>query len=555
MKKRKAARWLFPLILVLLGAAVIWFLHRFTVTDESLYYIDWTSAVRVEADGSETPFDPTAYTNQPEEEGFYRFTGTLPEGLGSGYLLFEISGEDLTLFLNGEEIYASSSASLEGAAGMSQASVMLPEGASGELVMTCAVRSQTAMFPPLLRFVPETFDYANTLSYANLYGIPAGAAAIAFLLTVFLLLLGIFRGIPDWSLIPLALAALGLMTYRLVQSCGYYFLPENAVAVLAWPGFAWLAPLALLAYLLMNRRRHFWRRLGIATAFIAGLLLVFYLISLARNGYMAIYLNAEISGLFRSGLYDGLLTWVTLWLTLISTLLAVYEAIRSFSSQQTENRSLRLRQELLLKDYRNLQQKMQDGAALRHEFRHQLTALYTLHRQGEYEKLGELLEKMKSDSSQAAAVQYSENFVVNTILRDAAARAARSGVTFSAQAPLPEKLSVPEDDLCILLMNMLDNALEASAETKDPKKRWIRFRAEVRNGYLAVRCENAFSGEFPKTKNGRPVSTKEDPASHGFGIPQMAAVAERYGSLLDIRYSSDHVFTVQTALKLPEKAG
>lgn len=551
---KKLSRLIFPLILALLCAGVIWFLHNFTVSEGSMVYIDWTTSVKISPDGTESPVDPDTYTNSPDTAGYYRFTGTLPEGHGSGYLLFEVSGEELTLYLNGEELYSSYSVSPEGVPGMSQARVAIPKNASGEVVMTCAVRSQAnAMFPPLLRFMPDNLEETESMAYANLYGIPAGAAAVALLLTAAVFLLGCYRKQPDWSLIPLFLAALSLMFYRLVQSCGYFFLPESLLRILSWSGFAWLAPAGLAVYLVMNRRRSFWRLLGIITAWSAGILAVFYLISLAQGSYLSFYLHSELTSLLQSGYYDGLLTWITLWLTLVSVFISAYGVMRSFAVQQAETRTLKLKNELILENYQTLRTKMRDNASLRHEFRHQLTALYSLHRLGDYKGLGSLLEELKQADAGTVPVQYTENITLNAILQDAASRASAAGTDFSARIHVPDTLTIPESDLCILLMNMLDNALDACARISDKKRRRIRFQAETRNGFLTVKCENTYEGEIQKGPGDRLKSSKSDADSHGFAIPQMSEVAKRYGSLLDISYTDEHEFIVQTALRMPRQ--
>lgn len=49
---------------------------------------------------------------------------------------------------------------------------------------------------------------------------------------------------------------------------------------------------------------------------------------------------------------------------------------------------------------------------------------------------------------------------------------------------------------------------------------------------------------------GRLQTRKDDPASHGFGLAQMRAVAEKYSSVLDISWTEER-FTVQTALQNP----
>lgn len=148
---KKAARWICPIVFLVLCAGVIWFLHLFTVTDEEMTYIDWQSAVQIAEDGTEMPYPLNdSVTNTPEQDGAFRFTTMLPEGLGDGYLLFETSGLELSMSFNGDEIYSSTAVLPEGMFGMSTANIPLPEGASGELTVTCTILDNTnTMFPPL----------------------------------------------------------------------------------------------------------------------------------------------------------------------------------------------------------------------------------------------------------------------------------------------------------------------------------------------------------------------------------------------------------------------
>ncbi len=552
---KKAARWICPMVFLVLCAAVFWFLHLFTTTDKTMTYIDWQSGVQIAQDGTETPYDALReYTNTPEFDGAFRFTTTLPEGLGVGSLLFETSGLELSLSLNGEELYSSAATLPAETPGMSSANIPLPENAAGELTMTCTILdNDNAMFPPMVRFIPNGMTDAQSMAYANLYGIPAGITALALLLVIGLFLLSILRQKAEWSLIPLALALVGLTFYRLVQSCGYYFLPEAAVQILSWKGFSWLTPLALVVYLVMNRRRDFWRLLGRAAAWSAGALLAGYLISLAGGWYLSGYINTAVADLFRYGVYDGLLYWFTLWLAVACALISAYWFMRTLVRQRAEAQALALKNQLILDSYRAVKQKMRDGAALRHEFKHWLTAMEALCQKGDYEGLGALLGEMKQQDAGLAQTQFTENFTVNAILQDAASRAAQDRIAFDAQVHVPPELTIPENDACALLMNMLDNALEACAKVGKPEDRFIRFKAEVKNGFFAVKCENRYAGELKEDKHGRLLTTKAEPEAHGFGLSQMAAVTERYHSLLDISFTDDRVFIVQTALKLPQE--
>ena len=67
---------------------------------------------------------------------------------------------------------------------------------------------------------------------------------------------------------------------------------------------------------------------------------------------------------------------------------------------------------------------------------------------------------------------------------------------------------------------------------------------------MAVYCENTYNGVVRLDQAGQLVTTKASAEDHSFGLVQMRTVAEKYNSVLDIRYDQ-HRFTVQTALVLP----
>ncbi|MGI6270539.1 MAG: sensor histidine kinase [Candidatus Howiella sp.] len=551
---KKTSRWICSFIFLLLCLAVFWFLRLFMATGESAIYINWQSSVQIASDGTEIPYEPgDDPTNVPESGNTYRFSAILPEGLENGYLQFETSGLELTLYLNGTEIHHSAGVPPEGVVNMSQAHLPLPENAAGELTASCTIMDPAnAMFPPLIRFIPERLQWAEPMSIANTFGIPAGFTAAALLLSAGLFLLSILRKRPEWSLIPLSLALTGLTVYRLVQNCGYYFLPEAAVQILSWEGFAWLAPLALAVYLVMNSRRKFWKLLGWAAAWSAAALLTGYLISLACGGAFAELINLLVQMLI-NGIYETLLYWFTLWLSGVCALISAYWMMRSLVRQKTEAQMLEVKNRLIVDSYHAIERKMRDSAGLRHEMRHQIAALDALYQQKDFDQLGRLLGEWKRQDALLAQTRFTENFIVNAILQDAASRSAEAGTVLEAQVHLPEKLSIPESDLCTLLMNMLDNALEASAGVEKPEERAIRFKAEIRSGFLAVKCENRYAGNLEENAQGQLRTQKSQEDTHGFGLRQMSAIAEKYHSVLDISYTEEQLFIVQTALKLPRE--
>ena len=221
------------------------------------------------------------------------------------------------------------------------------------------------------------------------------------------------------------------------------------------------------------------------------------------------------------------------------------------SSARADAKALALKAELAEKSYHSLEQHNQQTAALRHEMKNNIATLSLMYQKGELEALGAYLDQFNQLQSAASPVYFVDNFVVNSILQDAAARANTANIRFDTQTSLPETLPIPEGDLCSLLMNLLDNAIEAAAQVPDDNERFILFRCHLRNGFLAIHCENAYNGPLSMdSATGWPLTTKGDTENHGFGFKQMNTIAEKYHSLLDISYT-DNIFTIQTALKLP----
>lgn len=224
-------------------------------------------------------------------------------------------------------------------------------------------------FLPLARLTSDPMDQAGSIAYANYYSLPAGVMAAFFLLLCALFLLGLYNGVAAWRLLLLIFASAGLAVGPMTEGYGAYFLPETLWRILSDQWLQNLAALAVLAYLLSSREREFWRWLGRVTLWSAAALLACYLVSLATGGYLAIYLNAEVSALFSDGIYRGLLFWLTRWLVAACALLSAFELARRLSRAQAEARALAVKDRVMAENYRSLLEKHHDTAVMRHEWK------------------------------------------------------------------------------------------------------------------------------------------------------------------------------------------
>ena len=104
---------------------------------------------------------------------------------------------------------------------------------------------------------------------------------------------------------------------------------------------------------------------------------------------------------------------------------------------------------------------------------------------GDSEELGRALSDWSEANQRAGATIFTRNIVLNAIVSDASARAEALGIRFDAEVTVSEDTGIKVEDLCTLLMNMLDNAIEAASKVEDG---YIKLRINERGGFHAVSC-------------------------------------------------------------------
>ena len=547
-------RWikiLFALAFLGVCAGVLVFLHRFTQSPPPFSYPAWETGAVVSANGMETAFDPAGLPPELEEGETYRFTLALPPDREDGtYLIFETAGLEIAAFLDGTEVWYSAAVQAPETVNQSQVHLPLPAGGGETLTVDLRPLSDIAILPPLLRLSADPTDQAGAIAYANYYGLPAGASALALVLLWGLFLLGMAHGKRNFLLLLPILAAVLLTVHRLAVGYGIYFLPEAAQAVFTHPWLEGATALLLALYLILHRERHFWKALGIITAWSAGALALMGVISQVRGGYLDRYLSELVSQI-GAGIWDGTLYWLIWWLVLVCAALSAWDLARSIVRAQGAAQTLALKNQLIMDNYRSMEDKLRESARLRHGFSAQVAALDAAVQARDWAGVERYMAAWKQDTNQELA-RFTEHIAVNAILQDAAGRAKAAGIVFEVVVMLPKSLPIPDEDLCALLINLLDNALEGAERTPEGREKTIRFQMRVKGDFIPILCENTFDGHVETAPDGSVKTTKPDPDSHGFGLAQMRAVVEKYESILDVSWTDDH-FTVQTAPQFPRE--
>jgi sensor histidine kinase regulating citrate/malate metabolism len=118
------------------------------------------------------------------------------------------------------------------------------------------------------------------------------------------------------------------------------------------------------------------------------------------------------------------------------------------------------------------------------------------------------------------------------------------GIEVVADAHIPVKLKSSEIDLCCIIGNLFDNAIEAT-ESLTQDKRVIRVYMDMKNTQLYISFTNFTAGKKLKKTNGLFRSTKGE--GHGFGLVRIDAIVKRLDGYIS-RNSEDGAFTTEILL-------
>ena len=170
----------------------------------------------------------------------------------------------------------------------------------------------------------------------------------------------------------------------------------------------------------------------------------------------------------------------------------------------------------------------------RHDLRHHLQYVAACIENGQSVQAQEYISGICHEIEAQKVQCYCENEAANLILSSFAGRAKKNGIGMNIQGTIPASIEISDQDLCVLLSNILENALRACQELVTAG---ISCSIDVqfyhREGKLFLQVTNPCRKEIP-FEDGIPIATRP---GHGIGVQSICAIVQRYGGL--------YTFTVQ----------
>ncbi len=136
----------------------------------------------------------------------------------------------------------------------------------------------------------------------------------------------------------------------------------------------------------------------------------------------------------------------------------------------------------------------------RHDYRNHIQVMKVYLEEGETEKLGKYLEDLKFDLNSVDTVVKTGNTMIDAILNSKLSLAYKRDIDVNVKAVVPKDLGIPDIDLCVIIGNLLDNAMEACVKTGPESRPWMRIFIGVLKGQLYISVSNSMSGELKKVR-------------------------------------------------------
>lgn len=220
-------------------------------------------------------------------------------------------------------------------------------------------------------------------------------------------------------------------------------------------------------------------------------------------------------------------------------------ALSRSNKESEELRILRQQHEYRIQYANNIKMQYDEIKRIKHDMKQSYLVIDSLMSDKKYTEANEYIKSNISNLGKSEVIIDVGNDFVNAILN--------SKLTFAKSAGIEVICSstnniggIDDTDLCSLLGNMLDNAIEACEKCSGEKL--IETSISIRDNKCSIIVSNSVEAEILKN-NKALKTTKKDTENHGFGVRSIRAIAEKYGGVVNF-YQERNMFNCQVVLML-----
>ncbi|UTC67074.1 MULTISPECIES: sensor histidine kinase [unclassified Treponema] len=202
---------------------------------------------------------------------------------------------------------------------------------------------------------------------------------------------------------------------------------------------------------------------------------------------------------------------------------------------------------LINKYYQDVDSIYKKMRGWRHDFHNHLQVMKAYLEFKNYDELENYLSNLTEDLIKVDSVIKTGNLMSDAILNTKTAIALSHDIKLNIKASIPQNIALSDLELCVIIGNLFDNAIEGTLSLKEKEKRFIRVYIRKLNGNLYISFTNSCEGRRKKTQ-GKFLTTKQG-KDHGFGSSRIDAIVKKYSAFIN-RQSEEGAFAVELMFPL-----
>ncbi len=211
-------------------------------------------------------------------------------------------------------------------------------------------------------------------------------------------------------------------------------------------------------------------------------------------------------------------------------LLLAVEGTLFFYKKGFEFQTEQFRRELMEHQYGEIKSVYMDMRGWRHDYHNHMQVMKAQIAMRNFSEIQEYLDALEKELDRVDTLVKSGNMMVDAILNSKLTLARRQKVALNCKVKVPERLSVEDVDLCVILGNLLDNALEACGKI-DEENRFLRIYMQVNKSQLYLSIQNS-AREEPDFNERNYITQKR--GNHGLGMKRVQAAVDKYHGYLNL---------------------
>lgn len=232
---------------------------------------------------------------------------------------------------------------------------------------------------------------------------------------------------------------------------------------------------------------------------------------------------------------------------LASTLLEVYFGIFAviaiikgydLSIYKHKNKILHMQYDLQISNLQQLEEYQCEIRRIAHDIHNHKTVLYNLIEEKDYHTALNYLQNYGNGFNHKKLEILTNHKILNALLLAKKESCTNNNIKLDLDINIPNTLSLSDFDLCIIIGNLMDNAIEASQKIVHTGNAYIKVKSSIINQNFIFDIQNNFDNSI-NINNHKLLTTKKDKINHGLGLSNIQSTVDKYHGTCELTFEGD----------------